>query len=113
MSAMSELEYALKLEDLKSQLGGSFHTHGVTHVILKDGAYFGDSKALVKYATDVYNIENPEIANTLVFSRASKEDTAKIVALFPKRQYCFLDFVDGAKKRSAKSPYYGKVIIEL
>lgn len=111
-SPLSELEYTLKLNELRSQYGGIYYKHNGLHLVTRDDKYVGENTDLIKIAKIEFGIEDADITNMVALARSVKDETAKILS-HPRRQYCFFEFVDGSPKRNPKAPYYGRVVIEL
>ena len=110
-----EVDFIRKMKELERQYGGGFLLHKGTHVILRDGAYFGSYDELKKAAVTEYKLEDMEhFGNTIVVNRRSREEYQACV-LAAGRPTVYLDFADGTKKRdpAVPVPVYGRVVIEL
>ena len=107
----AEVDYLTRLKQLQTSAGGKFFGHKANHIVLCDGDYLVDLPSLIKYAR-TYNNDDVIKANTMIFSRMAKEETAKFLN-YSGRQYVFLDFIDGSVKKTKNAPDYGKIIIEL
>jgi len=110
-----EVDFVRKMKELERQYGGGFLLHKGTHVILRDGAYFGSYDQLKVAAVKEYKLEDMEhFGNTIVVNRRSREEYQSCV-LAAGRPTVFLDFADGSKKKSgdAPPPVYGRIVIEL
>lgn len=116
-SALLEIDFMVKLADLKRKHGGNFNSIPVssTHCVYTNQhgklECIGEMKALVEYATNMYELEDPSSGNTAHFEHAARIETSKILQS-TGNPVVYVDFIDGGK-RTAKSPEYGKVIIEL
>lgn len=112
LDASLEVDYLVKLKKYRLTIGGGFISHKKTHVVLQDGAYIGDIKVFIALAEDKYGFMTDEVNSVSKFNRNSREETAKLLKV-SGRPSTFLDFIDGAKKRTPKTPAYGKIVIEL
>ena len=111
-----EIDYLLKLEQLKQTYGGKFHGIAGTHLVYVTHSHgkvecIGDLAAFILYASSEYALMDPESGNAASFEHAARVENS---ALMQKggNLIVYLDFIDGGK-RTAKSPEYGQIIIEL
>jgi hypothetical protein len=72
----------------------------------------GGLNEFIAYAESQYNIENAGTANTALFETNARLTTSNLLVA-TGRPIAYIDFIDGAPVRTARSPEYGKIIIEL
>jgi len=113
-----EIDFMTKLGQLKRAHGGNFNSmpSSSTHCVYctrSNGNVecIGDLKAFMAHAGSVYSLEEPEGGNTAQFEHSARLETSHILQN-TGHQVVFLDFIDGGK-RTARSPEYGQLIIEL
>ena len=110
-SAMLEIDYISRVNQLRVSHGGGFYSHKSNNCILKDGQYFGDLLKLIDMAMKDYGIEDAEIANTTMFDRAAIENTVIAVKAIghPAVSLDIRREIPGKKETIA----LGRIIIEL
>ena len=112
-----ELDYMKKIADLRKAHGGKFHsmTNG-NHCVYVTHAHkvecIGNLSDLNVYATETHGIADPETANTASFESLARVTTSNLL-VGTGHTIVYLDFIDGSKIRTARSPEYGKIVIEL
>ena len=114
---MLELNYIKKIKELSQTHGGEFHsmansTHCVYTTSQAGVECIGDLNTFMAYAKDNYALEDVEIANTAQFESSARVITSNLI-VETGHAVVYLDFIDGAPIRTAKSPEYGTIVIEL
>jgi hypothetical protein len=105
-----ELDYIMKLQELKLTEGGGYYSHSSTHCIVRNGNILGDLISLVRVAEIEFGIENAEIANNALFEKLSKDETVNLIEVSGNRAV-YLDLIHEVP---GDDPFfYGKIIIEL
>lgn len=72
----------------------------------------GDLNAFIEYAKEKYGLEDAAVANTAQFEASARLVSSNLM-VETGHAIVYLDFIDGAPIRTAKSPEYGTLIIEL
>lgn len=113
-----EIDFMTRLGHLKRTHGGNFNSmpSSSTHCVYftrSDGVVecIGDVKAFIAHAGSVFSLEDPESGNPAGFEHAARLETSQILQS-TGHQVVYIDYIDGGK-RTARSPEYGQVIIEL
>lgn len=108
--ALLEIDYIHRLNVLRLGKGGGFYGHKQTHCILRDGEYMGDIMTLLEVAVNEFGIEDAEIANSALFEKHGKQDTAQLVSALPHP----VVFLELCKEKSGKdAEILGTLLIEL
>ncbi len=109
-----EVDFNRKIEALRLSLGGSLYTHTETNLVMVNGKkYIGAAMAMIKFAKNIYGIEDAEIANNIVFNRLCKDETSRLITSMG-HPCAFLSFSEDPLTVVGRDPVeYGKIVIEL
>jgi hypothetical protein len=83
-----------------------------THLILRNKEILGDIQGLLKAAMSEYNIEDAEVANTVVFNRLVRETSYQAFKAF-KNPLLTIQFLIKNGPRETDMEDMGVVTIEL
>ena len=108
---MLELEYLVKLKEMRMDKGAQFYAHQSMHCVLRNENYVGDFMDLVKIAMEEFGIEDAEVANNLLFEKTAKDSTVSAVN-GRGHQTVYLE-LHGADGTDMDPNILGKIIIEL
>jgi len=111
-SILLEIDYLVKLEEMRKVYGGFLFTYNKGHVVLRNKSIVGDIKQLINIAKTEYNIEDAEISNSVIIYRLIREETSKLLAQ-RKRTIVFFDLMDSSPVKSSELLEFGKIYIEL
>ncbi len=118
---MLEIDFLPKLKELINTHGGKFNSlFNSTHCIYlstlngksESITCIGNAKDFVQYARENFGIEDVGQEICAEFESGARITTSNMMRA-TGHSYVYLDFIDGAKVRTAQSPEYGNVIIEL
>jgi peptidyl-prolyl cis-trans isomerase-like 6 len=105
---LMEVDYIIRMKELRKEIGGAYFTHNYGHCVRLNGEYVGYLMDLTKLAVDEYKVFDAEVANQLTFQGIAKTESENFCKSLP-RPCVFLDFVSD----DATGPSYGKVVVEL
>eukprot|EP00597_Dinobryon_sp_UTEXLB2267_P009098 CAMPEP_0170092058 /NCGR_PEP_ID=MMETSP0019_2-20121128/25500_1 /TAXON_ID=98059 /ORGANISM="Dinobryon sp., Strain UTEXLB2267" /LENGTH=248 /DNA_ID=CAMNT_0010312257 /DNA_START=14 /DNA_END=757 /DNA_ORIENTATION=+ len=112
-SAEFEVDYLLKIEAFKrGPLGSKFMHHKALHFVFRNDVPIGDINAFIELAGNVYNLEDPQISNTILFNRSVREDTYQLMAT-NKRPIVYMQFIDKAIGNRSPPLIFETIYIEL
>lgn len=120
-TAVLEIDYLMKLKELRLKHGGKFHamassTHCVyfTQTSSKGDHVecIGEVADFITLAKEKYGMEDADKANTSGHELLARQTNSQLLVA-TGHAIVFLDFIDGAPIRTARSPEYGNVVIEL
>lgn len=108
----------IELSKLKKLYGGNFNSMSLysTHCVYITNSNgliecIGDLLSFKKYTNLTFSNIDVDCENAAQFEHSARIETSKMLQNTGK-PIAFIDFIDGGK-RTAKSPEYGKIIIEL
>ena len=112
-SVFFEVEFLLKLEELKrGPLGPTFTHHTALHYVFRNDSPIGDINAFIDLAGNEYNLEDPQIANTILFHRSVREDTYQMMAS-STRPIVFIQFMETASGSRNQPLTFDPIFIQL
>lgn len=105
---MMEVDYLVKMKELKKEKGGPYFTHNYGHCVRLNGEYVGYLMDLTRLAIKDFNVHDAEVANMQTFQNVAKTESEAFCKSLGKAT-CYLDFVSDSKG----GPNYGRVVVEL
>ncbi|CAM9402450.1 unnamed protein product, partial [Ectocarpus fasciculatus] len=105
---MMEVDFIIRMKELRKEHGGAYFTHNYGHCVRLNGEYVGYLMDLTRLAVSEYNVFDAEVANMITFQNVAKEETENLCKSLD-RPVVFFDFVSD----DSSGPAYGRVIIEL
>ena len=110
---MFEVEYLLKLEELKrGPFGPKFMHHEALHFVFRNGAPIGDIKAFIELAGDYYNLEDPQISNSILFNRSVREETYQMMTA-STRPIVYIQYTDNSAGNRTPALTFEPIYIQL
>lgn len=94
---MYEVDFKTKVYDLKDRIDPLLMHYASTHIILLDETVVGDINDFVVLARDTYNIQDAEVANTVLYNRDVRESTFKLIQDGGNPIYTISFAVEGAR----------------
>ena len=112
-SVTFESEFLLKLEELKrGPLGPKFIHHTALHYVFRNDSPIGDINAFIDLAGNEYNLEDPQIANTILFNRSVREDTYQMM-VSSTRPIVYIQFMETASGGRTQPLVFEPIFIQL
>lgn len=105
---MMEVDFIIRMKELRKQNGGAYYTHNYGHCVQLNGEYIGYLMDLTRLAVAEYKVFDAEVANMLTFQSIAKTETESFCKSLP-RPTVFFDFVSDDKL----GPAYGRIVVEL
>lgn len=117
-----EIDYIIKIADMRRRFGGKFYAQTRSmyciYVVENCGGKnesttcLGDVATLKSFAAEKYNMIDMDNGNAASYETAARINTTRMLQS-TGHPIVFIDFIDSAPVRTAKSPEYGRVVIEL
>lgn len=109
---MLEVEFLDYMTRIKVEKGGAYCTYTHLHIVERDGVLVGDLMSLVNIAMTEFNMDDAEIANTILFEKSAQEETLRLIKQ-NNHTACYLKF-QAAEGIGKEDPLeYGEIVIEL
>ena len=109
--AILQVDYLIKLEEIKKTLNVSLIHYNKNHIVLRNNQFIGDVYAFQEFSRSEFEIE-PDGMNQIICNRNVREGTFQIMTN-RGRPVVFLEFVDKAAPHNETSPEFGRIYIEL
>jgi len=109
---MLEIDFMKFLADKRLSSGGGYFTHKELYAVERNGEIVGDLMALIAIANAEFGMEDAEIANTILFEKTAKAETARLIAerSHPSVEINFAD-TEGIGKEDPVE--YAPIVVEL
>jgi cyclophilin family peptidyl-prolyl cis-trans isomerase len=109
---MLEIDFMQLVQEKKVSSGGKYFTHKELYAVERNGELVGDLMALIDIATKEFGMEDAEIANTILFEKQAKIETAKLITA-RSHPSVTLQFTDSEPIGKEDPVEYAKIVVEL
>lgn len=82
------------------------------HYVFKNDTPIGDINALITLAGEFYNLEDPQISNTILFNRSVREDTYQMMTS-SSRPIVYIQFIDKVMGSRSTPLVFETIFIQL